>query len=99
MREEYRERRDFVLDRLSQVRGLHCHSPQAGMFIMCDVSGLGRTGKQFAEELLTAARVSVVPGHAFGASIGNFVRIGLAQPREVLAKGCERIARFVADLR
>lgn len=99
MREEYRERRDYVLRRLSEVQGLRCHSPQAGMFIMCDVSGLGMNGKQFAEDLLDVARVSVVPGHAFGESISCYVRIGLAQPRDVLSKGCERIARYVADLR
>ncbi len=98
MREEYRDRRDYVLQRLGEVRGLRCHSPQAGMFIMCDVSALRMDGKQFAEGLLSAARVSVVPGHAFGSSISHYVRIGLAQPRDVLAKGCERIARYVEEL-
>lgn len=96
MREEYRERRDFVLERLGKVDTLACTRPHAGMFIMCDVAGTGMNGREFAGRLLEEQGVSVIPGDAFGPSARDFVRIGLAQNRTVLKRACKRIADFCA---
>ena len=98
MREEYKRRRDFVLDRLAGVSQLSCTRPRAGMFIMCDVSGTGMDGGQFADALLDAEGVSVVPGQAFGPSAKYYVRVGLAQNEAVLNRACERIQRFCESL-
>ena len=98
MRREYCDRRDLMLERLGRVDGLRCHKPGAGMFVMCEVGGLGLDGRAFAEQLLDAERVSVVPGDAFGASAGGCVRIGLAQPRPVLKRACKRIREFIEAL-
>ncbi|MCZ6828055.1 MAG: aminotransferase class I/II-fold pyridoxal phosphate-dependent enzyme [Gammaproteobacteria bacterium] len=98
MREEYRQRRDLVLSELKKLDSLHCHVPRAGMFIMCDVSGSGLSGRDFSSQLLDAEGVSVVPGDAFGPSAASCVRIGLAQPRHVLGKACQRIQRFCDSL-
>jgi arginine:pyruvate transaminase len=98
MRKEYRARRDFVLRKLSKVSQLSCSRPRAGMFIMSDVSGTGMSGREFAEQLLSAEQVSVVPGDAFGPSAAGFVRIGLAQNQVTLRKACKRIRRFCESL-
>jgi arginine:pyruvate transaminase len=98
MRKEYRARRDFVLRKLSKVSQLSCSRPRAGMFIMSDVSGTGMSGREFAEQLLSAEQVSVVPGDAFGPSAAGFVRIGLAQNQVTLRKACKRIRRFCEGL-
>lgn len=98
MRNEYRQRRDYVLDKLSRVAKLHCIRPHAGMFIMCDVSATGLSGKQFAALLLEQQAVSVIPGDAFGQSTRNFVRLGLAQNRSVLKRACKRIKHFCTSL-
>lgn len=95
---EYRARRDYVLKQLKKVPTLNCTRPRAGMFVMCDVSGTGMDGKAFAERLLDAEGVSVIPGDAFGPSARNFVRLGLAQDRTVLKRACKRIQRFCASL-
>ena len=98
MRKEYRARRDFVLRKLSKVSRLACSRPRAGMFVMCDVSGTGMSGREFADQLLAAEQVSVVPGDAFGPSAAGFVRIGLAQNEVTLRKACKRIRRFCEGL-
>jgi arginine:pyruvate transaminase len=98
MRNEYRERRDFVLHRLKKVRGISCTRPRAGMFIMCDVSGTGMDGRQFAHRLLDEQGVSVIPGDAFGPSTTAFVRLGLAQNKAVLKRACKRIREFCKHL-
>lgn len=98
MREEYRERRDLVLNKLGKLSCLRCHAPHAGMFVMCEVGATGLDGRRFAELLLDRELVSVVPGDAFGPSAANCVRIGLAQSRPLLKKACKRIRRFCQGL-
>ncbi|MFK7829236.1 MAG: pyridoxal phosphate-dependent aminotransferase [Congregibacter sp.] len=98
MGDEYRARRDYVLRRLKKLEMLRCARPRAGMFIMCDVSATGMDGKAFAERLLDAQGVSVIPGDAFGPSARNFVRLGLAQDRTVLKRACKRIRQFCDEL-
>lgn len=98
MRREYRERRDLVLRQLDKVASLRCTRPHAGMFVMCDVSGLGVSGREFAHQLLEEQGVSVIPGDAFGPSASNFVRLGLAQNRTTLKRACKRIRMFCDGL-
>lgn len=98
MRNEYRERRDFVLKRLGKVPSLRCSRPRAGMFVMCDVSGTGMNGREFADRLLEEQGVSVIPGDAFGPSTHDFVRLGLAQNKAALKRACKRIREFCNSL-
>lgn len=98
MRDEYRQRRDEVLQRLQKLDQLACSRPHAGMFVMCDVSGTGMDGKEFANRLLEEQCVSVIPGIAFGPSAANFVRMGLAQDVTTLKRACMRIRDFCESL-
>jgi arginine:pyruvate transaminase len=68
------------------------------MFVMCDVSGTGMNGRQFADRLLQEQGVSVIPGDAFGPSTHDFVRLGLAQNKTVLKRACKRIREFCKSL-
>ncbi|MEM1404472.1 MAG: pyridoxal phosphate-dependent aminotransferase [Pseudomonadota bacterium] len=99
MRDEYRTRRDEVLERLKKVALINCTRPHAGMFIMCDVSATGMNGKEFAFRLLEEQGVSVIPGDAFGPSAAQFVRMGLAQDLTTLKRACKRIRDFCEGLK
>jgi len=95
MREEYQRRRDFCVARISEIEGVSCARPAAGMFVMMDIRGLGESDVTFAEQLLEAEGVSTVPGRGFGPAGEGFLRITLAQPIPVLKNAFERIKRFV----
>ncbi len=95
VRSEYKNRRDFVCDRIASIPRLDCAKPEAGMFVMLDVRGLGTDGMRFAEDLLEKQRVSVLPGEGFGRSTRDYVRLSLAQPLECLEASMDRIERFV----
>jgi len=96
MRLEYLARRDLLVAGLNALPGLRCAVPDAGMFVMVDVSGTGLDGLAFAERLFDAQGVSTVPGVGFGPSGRNYVRISLAQDRATLARALERIAGYLA---
>jgi len=91
----YQNRRDMVCTRLNNMLPLNYHCPESGMFIMVDVSSIDKDDKVFAQKLLDAERVSVLPGSAFGESTIGHVRFSLVQPENVLMEGCNRLQRFV----
>ena len=94
---EYRNRRDYACDRVNRIKGLSCQKPEAGMFLMIDVSGIASNGLEFARDLLDKEGVSVLPGEGFGRSTRNFIRLSLTHPVEGLEKAFDRIERFVAS--
>ncbi len=96
MRDEYKKRRDYVVAQINQIPGLSCHRPEAGMFVIIDVSSFDSDDIRFAEQLLDAENVSVVPGSAFGSSTRGHIRLSLVQPLHTLKEGCARLANFAA---
>ncbi len=94
----YQNRRDLVCDRLDEIPRVKYLRPESGMFIMVDIREINQDDKVFAQQLLDAESVSVLPGSAFGSSTRGHVRISLVQPRDVLAEGCKRLERFVSHL-
>lgn len=99
MRERLARRAALVEDRLDGVGGLRVHRPEAGMFALLDVSATGATGAGFAQDLLQAQGVAVMPGSSFGRTLQGWVRVGLTIEDARLAEACDRIAAHVAGTR
>lgn len=98
MRRQYSARAAAVAERLDGVAGLSVIRPEAGMFLLVDVSGTGLTGQDFARRLLDERLVSVMPGDSFGAVGRSLLRLSLTVRDDRLAEACGRIAAFAADL-
>jgi len=98
MRETYRRRRDMVVQRLNQVPGLKCLSPDAGMFMMLDVRGTGLSAAEFSTKLYEATGVSVLDATAFGKSAAGHVRMSFVADDKSLEEACRRISGFVRTL-
>ena len=90
LRETYQRRAELVASKL-EGSPLAPLMPDAGMFILVDVSALGVDGEAFAWTLLDHG-VAVMPGGAFGEQARDFIRISLTVPDEDLAEACGRIA-------
>ncbi|WP_421375098.1 pyridoxal phosphate-dependent aminotransferase [Paraburkholderia sp. DD10] len=98
MRDIYRRRRDVVFERLRRVPGLRCLLPEAGMFMMVDVSGTGLDTVDFTWRLFRAQGVSLLDASAFGETANGFVRLGFVVDEAQLIDACERIEAFVVGL-
>ena len=98
MREIYRRRRDVVFEHLSRIPRLRCLLPEAGMFMMVDVSGTGLDTMDFTWRLFRAQGVSVLDASPFGETANGFVRLGFVVDEARLAEACKRIAAFVATV-
>ncbi|MDJ1007851.1 MAG: aminotransferase class I/II-fold pyridoxal phosphate-dependent enzyme [Paracoccaceae bacterium] len=90
----FKARRDAFAAALRSSNVLSFAEPQGGMFLLIDVSATGLDGKAFAEQLLDAENVAVVPGFGFGASMRNTVRVGFLSDVPVLEDAARRIVRF-----
>jgi arginine:pyruvate transaminase len=89
----------LLLAGLAGIEGLHCHAPDAGMFVLVNVRGTGLSGHDFMKLLYERERVSVIDGGAFGKNTRDCVRLCFATEAGMLREACTRIRRFVAWLR
>jgi len=99
MRREFQRRRDSIVAALNRVPGFDCATPDGAFYAYPNVrAALGRdyrgrrvdTSLDLAAYLLDEARVSVVPGEAFGTP--GYLRLSYATSMELIEAGLERIA-------
>ncbi len=76
--------------RLHSETPLTVHQPDAGMFALVNVSGIGMDGDAYAWDLLEHG-VSVMPGSAFGESLKDWVRVALTIDDSQFATALDRI--------
>jgi aspartate/methionine/tyrosine aminotransferase len=98
MRGIYRQRRDFLFEAFSAMPGLQPLNPQAGMFMMVNVTGSGYSTAEFVKALYAATGVSVLDATAFGASAEGYVRISYTVADDELHEACKRIKSFMENL-
>jgi aspartate/methionine/tyrosine aminotransferase len=95
MVDEYRRRRDVVVDGLNAIPGIRCHRPGGAFYVFPNISQTGVDQKLLADALLAEAGVAVLPGTAFGAMGAGYLRLSYAQAVPVLEQGLARIRDFV----
>jgi arginine:pyruvate transaminase len=82
---------------IAGITGLRPLPPEAGMFMLIDVSGTGLTGAEFVHGLYATERVSVMDGAAFGRATASCVRVCFATDEATLDAACARLRRFCAE--
>jgi aspartate/methionine/tyrosine aminotransferase len=91
MVEEFRARRDLVVDGLNSLPGFRCLRPKGAFYVFPDVSGTGKTGDELAHLLLHEAGVSVLSGTAFGEIGTNHIRLSYATSRSQISRAIEKM--------
>lgn len=96
MRDAYQRRRDLAAAALSAAPELRVLVPEAGMYLLVDVSRVAESSRAFSHDLFASKRVSVVDAGAFGQSADGWIRISFTIGDDELAEGCKRIVDFVS---
>lgn len=94
MRNEYERRGKFLANSLNSM-GLTCFMPKGAFYIFASVESTGMDGEEFANGLLAAQKVAVVPGGAFGSAGTNFIRCSYATSMAQLKEAVSRIRQFL----
>ncbi|MFC7395296.1 aminotransferase [Scopulibacillus cellulosilyticus] len=97
MVQSYRQRRHFIVDSLNEI-GLDCYLPGGAFYAFPSIKSTGLTSEEFAEKLLLAEGVAVVPGNVFGDSGEGHVRCSYATSIEQLQEAVTRMGRFMKSL-
>ena len=98
----FRERRDFVVNSLNNIKGISCLKPNGAFYVFPSCKKLLgkknkiKTDSEFVEKLLEKANVAVVQGSAFG--LDGYFRISYATSMEKLKIAMERIKTFCENL-
>jgi aspartate/methionine/tyrosine aminotransferase len=87
-------RRERFVAGLEGVPNIRAFAPQAGMFLLVDVSGTGLSGYEFMRALYERRKVSVLDGAAFGRQTAHYVRICFATEEATIDAACRRIRQF-----
>jgi aspartate aminotransferase len=101
----FQKRRDLVLNHLKDIKGIRANNPDGAFYVFADVTGF--FGKRYKDKviqsgtdlcfyLLDEARVSLVPGAAFGND--NYIRISYATSEELLEKAMNQIKSAIEKL-
>ena len=98
MRDEYDQRRRFMLTRLRGM-GLKCFEPFGAFYIFPNIAEFGMTSDEFAMRFLKEYKVAVVPGTAFGECGEGFLRMSYASSLSNLKTAMERLEEFINTLR
>ena len=103
---EFEKRRDIIVERLTQIPGVSCRKPTGSFYSFPDFSGVygkkdmnGKVLKgslDFSDYLLSAEKVGIVPGIAFGADA--HARLAFAMSLEKIEEGTHRIKEAVSKL-
>jgi aminotransferase len=95
---DYDRRRRVFVQGLRDI-GLDCAEPGGAFYAFPSVAATGLSSQEFAERLLLAEGVAVIPGDVFGPSGEGHVRCCYATAMLQLDEALRRMDRFVAKLR
>lgn len=97
MRESYDQRRKYLLNAFEDM-GLPCFEPEGAFYMFPSIKRFNMSSDEFAERLLKAEKLAVVPGTAFGDSGEGFLRISYAYSIDSLKEAMGRLERFISTL-
>ena len=92
MRNQYDRRRRFVLSRFDEM-GIDCFTAKGAFYVFPESPWAD--AEAFAEALLEAESVAVVPGGVFGAGGEGHLRVSYATGMNELREAMDRIERFL----
>ena len=102
MIEEFRVRRDLIVDGLNSIPGVVCHRPKGAFYVFPNIKayteGQGRTSADVQRVLLHDYGVACLAGTSFGPGGEGYLRLSYAASRENLTEAIERMKSAFAKL-
>lgn len=99
MTNEFKQRRDFIVDGLNAIAGIQCVKPTGAFYVFPNVKQLPLSCEALADYLLAEAGVAVLSGSAFGKFGEGYLRLSYANSMENLCVALDRIQTAIAKLK
>ena len=98
MVDEFRRRRDLVVEGLNALPGVSCRTPQGAFYVFPNLSGAPLPAPELAGRLLEEAGVAVVAGTAFGEVGSDNLRLSYANSQENIERALARMRELLGTL-
>ena len=99
MVEQFRKRRDYIVDGLNSIPGVNCFRPEGSFYVFPNVSSYGKKSKEMADYLLNEAGVACLGGTDFGSNGEGYIRLSYANSLENIEKALSRIDLALKKIR
>lgn len=90
------ENYSFANQRLAKA-GFECPQNDGGYFVWAKLPEKWNDGLRFGLALYENTKTGVIPGVHFGKEWNRYIRINIAQPKEVLTQGIDNLIRFAEE--
>ena len=97
MVEQYRRRRDIIVDGLNKLPGVHCLKPPGAFYAFPNIQKTGKSSQEIANLFLDYG-VAVLPGTAFGKYGEGYLRLSYANSIPNIQRALERMDKALKSL-
>lgn len=94
----FQRRRAIALDILARQNVVRAVPPQGAMYLMLDIRATGLSGEDFANKLLDAHHIAVMPGESFGRAAAGHLRVAMTIDDARFAAAIETLCTFAQSL-
>ena len=91
MVDAFRGRRDIMVEGLNAIPGVSCLNPKGAFYVFPNISGTGKSSREFADCLLEEHGVAALAGTSFGNHGEGYLRLSYANSEDNLRKALTRI--------
>ncbi|NOC90757.1 pyridoxal phosphate-dependent aminotransferase [Ruegeria sp. HKCCD6604] len=94
----FRRRRALAMDILASQNIVGLVPAQGAMYLMLDIRATGMSGDAFANALLDAHKIAVMPGESFGKAAAGHIRVAMTVADERFAVALKTLCEFASHL-
>jgi len=87
----YKERGDFMAEKLNKIPGITCLRGDGAFYVFPNITKTGMTSEQFADFALEKAKIALLPGTNFGEYGKGYVRLAFPNSLENIKEGLKRL--------
>lgn len=98
MVEEYRKRREILVNGLNCIKGITCKKSEGAFYAFPNITGTGMRSMELKNYLMNEAGVATLSGTSFGKSGEGYLRFSYANSIENIEIALERIEKAVRRL-
>ncbi|PRY78785.1 arginine:pyruvate transaminase [Yoonia maritima] len=94
----FRRRRELSLSVLAGQNAVRAVPAQGAMYLMLDIRATGLSGEGFANALLDAEQIAVMPGESFGAAAAGHIRVAMTIDDDRYVAALKRLVAFASEM-
>lgn len=98
MVEEFKERREVIVDGLNSIKGISCSKPEGAFYVFPNIKETGMKSRKLADYLLNEAGVATLSGASFGSCGEGYLRMSYANSICNIKTALERIDKALEKI-